>query len=52
MAVGGVVTAGQEVTVVAVGDDYTTWQGFKDEATGGACDTVGMWCDAAGGGMS
>jgi pyruvate kinase len=26
--------AGQEVRVVAVGDDYTKWEGFKDEATG------------------
>lgn len=26
--------AGQEVTVVAVGDEYTTWEGYKDEATG------------------
>eukprot|EP00198_Chlamydomonas_reinhardtii_P006402 XP_001695738.1 pyruvate kinase [Chlamydomonas reinhardtii] len=26
--------AGQELTVVAVGDKYTTWEGFKDEATG------------------
>ncbi|PNH03911.1 Pyruvate kinase, partial [Tetrabaena socialis] len=26
--------AGQEVTVVAVGDDYDTYEGFKDEATG------------------
>ena len=26
--------AGQEITVVAVGDDYTTWEGFKDSETG------------------
>lgn len=26
--------AGQEVTLVACGDDYVTWEGFKDEATG------------------
>eukprot|EP00798_Chlamydomonas_sp_ICE-L_P001363 gene1363-32726_t len=26
--------AGQEVTLVAVGEDYTTWEGFKDESTG------------------
>jgi hypothetical protein len=27
-------TTGQEVTVVAVGEEYTSWEGFKDEATG------------------
>uniref|UniRef100_A0A061RE44 Pyruvate kinase n=1 Tax=Tetraselmis sp. GSL018 TaxID=582737 RepID=A0A061RE44_9CHLO len=41
--------AGQEVTVVAVGDEYETWEGFRDEATGetriglsysGLCQTV------------
>ncbi|PNG99163.1 Pyruvate kinase, partial [Tetrabaena socialis] len=26
--------AGQELTVVAVGEDYVKWEGFKDEATG------------------
>ncbi len=26
--------AGQMVTVVAVGDDYDKWEGYKDEATG------------------
>ena len=26
--------AGQEITVVAVGDEYTTWEGFKDSGTG------------------
>ncbi|KAG2439977.1 hypothetical protein HXX76_004095 [Chlamydomonas incerta] len=26
--------AGQELTVVAVGDKYTTWEGYKDEGTG------------------
>ncbi len=26
--------AGQELTVVAVGDAYTSWEGYKDEATG------------------
>lgn len=26
--------AGQTVTVVAVGDDYDKWEGYKDEATG------------------
>ena len=26
--------AGQDITVVAVGDEYTTWEGFKDAATG------------------
>ncbi|PNH10739.1 Pyruvate kinase, partial [Tetrabaena socialis] len=26
--------AGQELTVVAVGEDYIKWEGFKDEATG------------------
>ncbi len=27
-------TKGQDVVVVAVGDDYTSWEGYKDEATG------------------
>jgi len=27
-------TKGQELTIVAAGDEYTTWEGFKDEATG------------------
>jgi pyruvate kinase len=25
---------GQEVIVVAVGDEYTSWEGYHDEATG------------------
>lgn len=29
--------AGQEVILVAVGDDYDKWEGYKDEATGEAC---------------
>jgi hypothetical protein len=27
--------AGQEVTLVAVGDEYDQWEGYKDPATGG-----------------
>jgi hypothetical protein len=26
--------AGQAITVAAVGDEYTSWEGYKDEATG------------------
>ena len=37
MVKGGVnieLVAGQEVTLVAVGDAYDKWEGFKDAATG------------------
>jgi hypothetical protein len=36
----------QEVTVVAVGAEYTTWQGYKDEKTGGQLG--GSWAAAGG----
>lgn len=26
-------TEGQQITVVAVGDDYTSWEGYKDESS-------------------
>ncbi len=31
--------AGQEITVVSVGDAYDTWEGYKDPSTGMVCDT-------------
>jgi hypothetical protein len=46
--------AGQDVTLVAVGEQYTTWEGFKDEATGagrgtaGCCQVPQQW-EALGG---
>lgn len=33
--------AGQELIVYAAGDEYTTWEGYKDEATGEATGTPG-----------
>ena len=39
MVRGGVnieLVAGQEVTLVAVGAEYDTWEGYKDEETGDA----------------
>jgi pyruvate kinase len=45
-----VLEPGQEVTLVAVGEAYETWEGYKDEATGEAlvlcCDVMArrLWC--------
>jgi pyruvate kinase len=38
--------AGQEVTLVAVGDAYETWEGFKDTSTGVtiSCVNVAVPC--------
>lgn len=36
--------AGQEVTVVSVGDAYDTWEGFKDPSTGSVGRHVSRKC--------
>jgi pyruvate kinase len=33
---------GQQIVVVAAGDDYTSWEGYKDEATGEALGLCGV----------
>ncbi len=39
--------AGQEVTLVAVGDEYDKWEGYKDESTGAGTHACMQACQCS-----